>query len=504
MFWKGAGMVGITNSLTNITDDNRINVDPAEYVRISRALDYYRNSYQQIRFLDSEGNWRSRPLNPLNMTKTVARRLASITFNEQCEISVEPKAKDQKDDQLNDFINDTLLDNDFKNKFEEKLELGVALGGFAIRPYVDGKKIKLAWIRADQFFPLQSNTNEISEAVIASKTTVSENHSNVYYTLLEFHTWDKDGKTYNIDNELYRSNIPDYVGNSVPLSSLDKYAELQPHVSLTGMTRPMFIYFKTPGANNINVESPLGVGLVDNAKEVLDDINLTHDQFMWEVKVGKRRISIDPTLLRFDDTHKATFDVSEAVYEGSAGQGGGITDLTQPIRTVQYKDALSYFIKELEIQTGLSTGTFSYSEDGIKTATEVASNNSMTYQTRSSYLTMTTKAISELCETIMEIANCGELFVDGIALYQPIDFSQYKVNVHYDDGIFVDKDKQMDEDLKNAVAKLLPRKQFLVRNYGLSDSDADEWLKELDDDTTAEMNNSFNAVGSGEPDNGDS
>ncbi len=477
LFWKGAAAVNMTNSLSKITDDSRISIDPDEYVRIQTDLDYYGDKLRYLHYQASDKTQKKRSKDTINMTKTAARRIASVVFNEKAEIHVKDNNEADK------FLNDVLEDNDFKNKFEEALEKGVALGGFAMRPYIDGNRIKIAWVRADQFYPLQSNTNDISEAAIASRTQRTESNQTKYYTLLEFHQWQADG-SYQITNELYKSDSPDIVGDQVPLSTLPVYKELAPQVTISGLQRPLFAYFKTPGANNINIESPLGLGVVDNAKHVLDDINDTHDQFIWEIRLGQKHIAVSQEMLRFDDDdHKPTFDTDQNVYVGllsDDSSGVGVKDMTTPMRTVQYKDAIDHFIKEFEVQIGLSTGTFSYSNDGVKTATEVVSNNSMTYQTRSSYLTMVEKSIDELCQSIFELANASDLFDDGKPLFtldsasQPLD-----IECHFDDGVFVNKDKQLEEDAKVLAIGALSKKTFLQRNYGMTEEQANAELSQI-------------------------
>ncbi|GAX06819.1 minor capsid protein [Secundilactobacillus pentosiphilus] len=467
----------MVNSLSKITDDARISIDPKEYERIDRDIDYYSDKLAYVKYMNSYGQYKRRPRNTINMTKTAARRLASIIFNEKAEISI------KNDQQTNDFINQVLLDNDFKNQFEEQLERGIAMGGFAMRPYVDNDKIKIAWVRADQFYPLHSNTNNISEAAIASKTTVTENHNNVYYTLLEFHQW--QGLDYIITNELYRSEDPTQVGMQVPLNSLENYEDLANQVLITNFVRPLFVYFKTPGANNVTLDSPLGLGIVDNAKHILDNINTTHDQFIWEIRLGNRRIAVPRTMLKTDDAHPPMFDSEQNVYAPllTDDMTQGVTDLTSDIRTQQYTDAMNHWIEELETQIGLSTGTFSYADSGLKTATEVASDNSMTYQTRSSYLTMVEKAIDGLCEAILELAGQGQLFSNGQPLYTyDLVNKPLEVECHFDDGIFVDKDKQLDEDTKTLLAGALSKQTFLQRNYGMSDEEVQQELAKIQDE----------------------
>lgn len=479
-FKKGVKRIDMNlngRELGKITDHPKIDIDPYEYERIAENFRYYANNFPEIKYINSYGHSKKRSFNPLNVTKTAARRLASIIFNEKCKIALRNPDDEESDSlkEANTFLAKTLYNNNFYNLLELNLEKGIASGGFAMRPYIDGDKIKISWIRADQFYPLRSNTNEISECAIATRSVQTENDTNYYYTLLEFHEW-VDGK-YIISNELYKSELESSVGKQVPLETL--YPDLAEEVTLEGLRRPLFVYFRTPGANNKSLESPLGVGIVDNAKEILDTINNTHDQFAWEIQMGQRRVVVPAEFLKTDEAHPPMFDSDQNVFVGMYGaESAGIKDITTAIRTVQYKDAIDHWIKEFEVQVGLSVGSMSYADDGLKTATEIVSNNSMTYQTRSSYLTMVEKAINELVHSIFELAGYAELNSTRKPLFE-LNYDDYKVDISFEDGIFVNQDKQQEDDLKAVVAGVMPKKQFLIRNYNLSDQELKEWLDDL-------------------------
>lgn len=484
---KGEANMGARKSLSKITDDPRIDMDVNEYLRIDRDFNYYADRYPARHYLDVNGIRRKRTYNTLNVTKRAARRVASIVFNEQCEISFEDK-------KIGDYLSQVLADNDFNNQFEMNLEKGVVAGGFAMKPYVDQNgKIKISWIRANQFYPLQSNTNSISEAAIASRKTVVENSENVYYTLLEFHQW-KDGN-YVITNELYRSTQPDVIGIQVNLA--DIYPDLAPVITLSGdnMVHPLFSYFRMPGANNISLESPLGIGIVDNSKHVLDNLNLAHDSFMWEIRNGKRKIAVPESMLKFDPpkagvkpAHIPTFDTDTDVYVKMLGeQDMGIQDLTSSIRVQEFTDSINQYLREFEGDIGMAQGTFSYDvKTGVQTATQVVSENSMTYQTRSSILTNVTACIEDLCQAIIELASVAELFPNqepAFSLSDVPNLNDLGIHIKYDDGVFVDKDKQMEEDRQNVVAGLISKKRFLERNYGMSEEDALKEIAQIQDET---------------------
>lgn len=480
--------MGVLKSLTNITDDDRIAIPAAEYRRIATAKRYYANDFAKVKYKNSYGEKCERQYSSINVTKMAARRLASVIFNEQCSIAV------SGNDNVHALIDQVLADNDFFTTYEERLETWLAFGSDAIRPYVQDDKIKLSWINADQFYPLQVNTTEVNEAAIADRTMITKHDKTLYYTLLEFHQWVsvKGKQIYKITNELYESEDADIVGVNVPLKTLDKYQNIQPVVLLEGLQSPLFAYFRTPGANNKSLESPLGLGIVDNALNTVDAINQTHDQFVHEVEMGKQRIAVPAEMLRpggefkgqKDLIHPPVFDKNVDVYEQMYGDPSNlkITNLTTPIRNVQYQATMSFFLREFENETGLSQGTFTTDESGVKTATEVVSNNSMTYQTRSSYLTQVQKQLEVLVKAILYTAQNGQLFTDGVPRWNG-DINKIAIDIDFNDGVFVDQEAQNTKDLQSMTAGALPKIQYLVRNYQIDEKTAQQWLQQVQNET---------------------
>ena len=53
------------------------------------------------------------------------------------------------------------------------------------------------------------------------------------------------------------------------------------------------------------------------------------------------------------------------------------------------------------------------------------------------------------------------------------------MSVHFDDGVFVDKDKQRTDELALVSAGVMPKKEYLIRNFGLSEQEADQWVAEV-------------------------
>lgn len=499
-FRKGGAKLGITqtNSLKAITDDPRIKVPAEEYDRIRKAKDYYQDDLPKVEYY-AMGNKCKRKLNSINITKMAARRLASLIFNEQCSIKVD-------DNQLQALLDVIFRREDFYTTFETELEKWIALGSGSIRPYIEDDKVKFSYADATDVYPLNSNTTKVDEIALSRRIRKIENNEAVYYTLLEFHQWgaskavDDQGnvyRPYTITNELYRSGDSNNIGEQVPLNSIEEYADLQPQSTFQHLEKPLFAFYRNAGANNKSFTSPLGLGLCDNYWQTVDDINSTHDGFAWDVKTGYRRITIPRTWVRrqtqingkpVPEDSQMYWDPKDAVFvpiNVRADDSSSFKDLAIQIRTDQYTASMDFFLHEFENEIGLSQGTFTTSPTGVQTATEVVTNNSMTYQTRSSYLTQVEKMIDQLVYAIAELLQTPDVWSNGQARWQG-DIDKLTITPDFNDGVFVDQEAQRQSDLQAVQAGILPKKQFLMRNYNLDENTADQWLSEIQDEQSPE------------------
>lgn len=484
-----------TSHLTSILEHPKVATTTEEYNRIENNLKYYQSTFDDIEYLNSDGDMKRRKVNHLPIARTSAKKIASLVFNEQAEISSD-------DEKVNEFIDKTLKNDRFNKNFERYLESGLALGGIAMRPYVDGDKIRVAFIQAPVFLPLQSNTQDISSAAILTQTIKSEGKKNAYYTLVEFHEWvtvddqevgtTQEKNIYRITNELYKSDINTILGDRVSLTEL--YPDLEPVVRLKDLSRPLFTYLKTPGMNNKDINSPLGLSIFDNAKTTIDFINKTYDEFMWEVKMGQRRVLVPEQMTKLqyqseDGTirFKRRFDVEQNVYTQIGGAGmdnGGIVDLTSPIRSNDYIAAISEGLKLFEMQIGVSSGMFTFDGQSVKTATEIVSENSDTYQMRNSIVALVESAIKELCVSICELGAIYDLYDGKIP-----DLDDISVNL--DDGVFTDRHAELDFWMKMVAAGFATSKKAIAKVQGISEEEAIKELAEINGDippeTDAEM-----------------
>lgn len=439
--FKRSKYVMTTQNLTYITDHPKIAVSSAEYDRIRENIKYFSGRYPQVEYTDSNGNKNKRDFNHLPIGRTAAKKIASLVFNEQAEIKVD-------DEQANKFIQQQLQDDRFTKNFERYLESCLALGGLAMRPYIDGERVRVSFIQAPVFLPLQSNTQDVSSAAIVTKTIKGDGNKQRYYTLIEFHEWSND--KYTVSNELYRSDNQNAIGSRVPLSEI--YEDLEEVVELNGLSRPLFTYLRPPGMNNKDINSPLGLSIFDNAKTTIDFLNTTYDEFMWEVKMGQRRVAVPSQMIKTEYNQdgenvvvKREFEAGHNVYEqfdsGDIDKGIGITDLTTPIRSDDYIKAINEGLALFEMQIGVSAGMFSFDGKSMKTATEIVSENSDTYQMRNSIVSLVEQSLKELIVSMLELAK-------GYKLYSGEIPEMDKISVNLDDGVFTDRNVELDYWIK--------------------------------------------------------
>lgn len=491
---KGGVKLGLVQqkSLSSITDDPRIKVPAEEYDRIRKAKNYYQDKLDPVEYWTIKGK-QKRPLNSLNVLKSASQALASLMFNERCSVKV-------NDPKLQNLLDEIFKDNNYYLDQETHLETWIALGSGAIRPYVENDKIKLSWANATDIYPLEANTTQVDQIAISRKLQKIENNMAVYYTLLEFHQWgnwttDEQGRKYRpytITNELYRSGNPNTIGEQVPLDYVDEYAGLSSTTTINYLEKPLFAFYRNAGANNKNLVSPLGIGLCDNWFKTVDDINMVHDGFEWEVKTGYRRVSIPRSWVRrqqnmnghqIPEDQQYFWDPDDAVFVpvNSKDDTSSFKDLSINIRNEQYEGAMDFFLRELENDLRLSPGTFTVTPSGVQTATEVVTNNSKTYQTRSSYLTMLEKTIDQLVYAIAELLQNGDLWSDKQPRWKG-DIDSLVITPDFNDGVFVDQEAQRSADLQAVQASVMPKIQFIMRNYDLSEEEAKKWLQQIQDE----------------------
>jgi A118 family predicted phage portal protein len=367
---------------------------------------------------------------------------------------------------------DAFKRNRFYKQFQRYLEYMFAMGGMSIKVYGDEKGIRLSYVTANCFIPVSQTADEITEGVFVNETRKGDK----YFTLLEWHTW--DGPTYVVRNELYQSSTKAELGVKVPLSTL--YPELEEETRIDGLSRPLFVYFKPNIANNIDTQSPLGISLYANALDTLKELDTAFDSFEREFRLGKKRIIVPATAVKTvvdpeTGQMRRYFDANDEVYQGLNMEmdSDTIKDVSVEIRVQEHIDAINALLNILAMQIGFSPGTFTFDGQGVKTATEVVSENSKTFRTKNSHEVIIEECLKELITTICEVAELYGFF-DA-----PDD---YEVAIDFDDSVAQDRDANANYYSKLVSQGLMPKVRAIMRIHDIPEEEARKWLQEINEE----------------------
>ena len=443
----------------------------------------------------------------LNLSKAVCSELAGMVWTDQTEVTVSTagvELAENEEDPLQKFVRKSALEkNNFGVKMGETIEQAAALGGAALKVWRDvrhdsegreiegSERLKIGYCMADQFIPTAWDNAEINEAVFISRQA----KGGYYYTRLEWHKW--DGVTYTITNELYRADQyrtgsrepQDILGMRVPLSEI--YPFLDETATVDGIENTLFSYFRTPTANNIDDNSPLGVSIYANAMETLHALDICFDSFVREFRLGKKRIIVPARMIKtvidpVSGEPRRYFDATDETYEALSTDDPDslkIQDNSIELRVDEHVSAMNAFLNIFCLQVGLSSGTFSFdAKSGLKTATEVVSENSKTYKTVKNFQNMIRPAVVRLVENIITVAALYDMKTEDGQSVRELAERGYTVNVAMDDGITQDRQTNINEGMALVGAGLLSKKTFLTdQKYGqcLTPEAADKELEQI-------------------------
>lgn len=451
----------------------------------------------------------------MNAGKAVCAEMAGLVWGEKAVIRVTQKGytpdvdettgEVKNPDPLDCYVHRVLCENAFDEKMQEAVEQGLALGGEAMKVWhearhdsegneVDGSgHICIGWCMADQFIPISWDNAKVTEGVFVSRTA----KAGYYYTRLEWHRW--DGMTYTIRNELFRAEMQkgfgeagaqDILGVRWPLADVYPFLDEE---TVVPVGESLFSYWRTPIANNLDDNSPLGVSVYANAMETLHALDICYDSFVREFRLGRKRIIVPARAVRVvvdpqTGMTRRYFDATDETYEALASDDPGdlkIQDNSVELRVDEHIAAINAFLSILCLQVGFSAGTFSFDQHtGIKTATEVISENSKTYKTIKTVQNQLKPAIEHLIRNVLDVAVLYGAEHEGKSVESLVS-GGYDVQVIFDDGITQDRQTNINEGVTLVGAGLLSKWKFLTDpkyGQGLTPEEATAELQRIGDE----------------------
>ena len=410
---------------------------------------YYAKMDMWQRIYEGEPEWKAvkqaglgkggkRRMNMLNTAKILCDEFAHKCFAEQVDISCGSEEYDK-------FILDFLDREGFWKNIPQLLSKAFAQGGCVMREYIDNGKVRLSFVEGRHFYPLKWDNRIVSEGIFEEISA----RGKYYYTLFEKHS-EKEG-IFLIEDLLFKSSDPNVLGDRVPLTEL--YPNMESDSFTYDTSVPLFQYFKPDFSCNIRTELPLGISCFANCTDTLKAIDVAFDSFAREFILGKKRIIVPSSCIRTvvnpeTGISERYFDADDEVYQAlkcDEDKDLKITDNTVALRVQEHVDAINALLNIICFQVGLSPGSLSFDKSGgVKTATEVISEENKTAITIRCQKNLLVEFIEGMCRSVLELAmKTGE-----------ISQGEYEITAAFKDSVIIDDNTLIDNNIKLVTAGL--------------------------------------------------
>ena len=435
-----------------------------------------------------------RVMSTMNAGKMACAQMARYVWNERCSISASMNNAPE-DDPLNAFLQQVLTDNRFGTAFGDLLEKAFALGGCALKEWVEipkdengndiGEgKVKIGYTMASQFVPTAWDNSRVNSAIFVSR----EARDGFYYSVVEWHRL--DGTTYRVTNDLYRQPIKDgepqnILGWWYPLNEI--YPLLSPDTTIYDVHNAFFQYIRPFGANYADDNSPLGMSIYAPALNTLHGLDIMFDSLQREFVLGKKRIIAPARAMKVSagvngGRPDRYFDADDEVWEALATDNPEdlkIYDNSVDLRIDPHLRGINGDLSILCAQIGFDPGTLSFdTQKGLKTATEVISENSKTFGTVKAHENIIADSLRQMVHAIFELAVHYGLTYNGQTI-ESLIAGGYEVTVKFDDSIIQDRQQDINQGTMLVGAGLMSKKKFMMDTLGYTEEDADKEIAQI-------------------------
>lgn len=402
----------------------------------------------------------------LCMAKKVCEDWANLLVNEKTDITLSDEASQK-------VWEEVAKRTKFWRKANTGVEKTMALGMGAWVVSVDNLGVNrdgttladgipsISFISAKNIIPITIEDDKIVEcAFVVAKTG---------NTLIAIHIRKEDG-TYAIVNVTAKGT--DYNNLTVD--------DEQTYTFETGSDKPWFVCLKPNIANNIDVNSPLGISVFANAIDCLKQIDLVFDSYANEFILGKKRIFVNTPQCDIDPAtgqQRPVFDSNDIViYQLPEAMDGStlIQDSTQNLRVSDHQLALQNHLNLLSYACGLGTEHYKFDKGGVSTATQIISENSEMFRNIKKQEILIEDALIELVEIIIYACN---------------NFTPYKMNanadveVKFDDSIIIDKESERASDRLDVSMGVMSKAEYRSKWYNEDIDTATAKIEEMDSTT---------------------
>lgn len=370
------------------------------------------------------------------------------------------------------------------------IEYGCGYGTVIIKPSLDVVEV----MTPDRFIITEIKNDRIMGVVFHDQ--IQAPNGKKWYNRLEYHRFLENG-LYAVDNRCYEGETKTDTGKQIPIEA-SPWCGIEAHVEIENIEQPLFGVFRTPAANNRDVNSPLGMPIFADAIEELRDLDIAYSMNAIEIERSKRIVLMDADKLTTGvNTIKGN---SPSAWERKRNvmklpdyvqnvEGDGTTSFYQEINptlnTAVRVEGINSLLSQISFKCGFSNGYFVFNEkNGWATATQIEADQQRTIQ-------LVKDMRDKLEDCIGQLAYALDKFAD---LYDLAPTGDYELRYDFGDITYsYEEDKAM---WWNYVAQgKMPAWLYFTKFEGMTEDEAKGYINEAAT-SNAEVSQLFASVGS--------
>lgn len=412
----------------------------------------------------------------MSMAKKGAEDMMKLLWSNKCDIKL---GNDEKTKKLWDVLDSK--QNNFTIMFPQMIELAMALGTTAMTQYKDAMgRTRIEYINdATAIIPYAYDNFNITGFIVFNQWQEAEKRNVIYYTHLTYHEFkiekDKESEeykqVYRKYNEVYKSKNPDELGKEVDFNSI--FPDVEELVEET-IDTPHFQIIKPPLANNVDIDTPMGLSIFGNSIDKLKAIDTKYDSFDMEFVDGKRRILVDKTALKgtpqVDEngniSQQLYFDRNDRTYVAMNGmKDQPVKDISFDLRYQEHIDSINAELNWYSASLGFGESFYKFDGNGQATATEILSQDDDAFRTKQTFEVVIKDVIIDLVKSVC--------YLEGIEL------SEDEIQVEFDYSRFENQEKTQAR-LEREVSKGITSKvEYRMKVYGETQEIAEQKIAEI-------------------------
>ena len=399
----------------------------------------------------NNGIWLKNDVISLRLPTAITSELSRLVFTES-EITTDEKSPYKA------------IVYDFTNRLDDEFETALAFGGMMFKPFLSHGKIFIDLIRADCFAPVAFVGKTMTSAIFISKKTVG----NACFTLIEYHDFNAKNRTHTIKNKVCKSLNSEIIGWECSFSEVPEWSGLVAEITFTNVEKPLFSYFRVPSANDIDLDSPLGVSVYARSVDLIRQADEQWARIEWEYESKETALDVSQDMIKENGLPKRKNRIYRK-YDVDNLDGNFYNIFSPEIRDSSQFNYFNRILQRIEFNCGLAYGTLSDPQTVEKTAEEIRTSKQRSYTQVSAIQRNLETAINDLFYAVSVYAKIGGISSENA-----------EIICTWGDSVLEDTDKEFQRRLQMVNSGILTKEKFISWYFHCDEKNAAEYIPQSD------------------------